>query len=963
MLQPARHSRTPSNAWAPAIAEAMPLGITRAVRGALAMATALVFCLAEAVSAAPAWPACEGPFIRGDATADLALDVSDPIAILQHLFVGGQDLRCLDAADVDDSDTLEITDALRVLLYLFQGGPAPEAPYPDPGTDEPCNGGDDDGDGIVDEGCLVPSKRASRYMDGEVFVVSDADWRLVLPWVPVAVWTGRESWCERGHGTAEGVCAYPLLVYHQEGPAVDADSLVDLLEQLLPPRITLIGETPRVLTDLLVAISGPGASPEAGDGSGAAADVRTVAADSYPELWASHDLVVHVADDYEAALLATTYAALHNAPLVIEGHEPPGFDESGADGEDLVCVGDVKAANCARRLSIEEVQLEIVAATGSERIVLVSPGDLEAWVGERFVPQKTVSPLWRLYSKTSLAAPILASAKHQLIIETEAMGWEDVDADLEENIGRLALEPRYLTVVASPAAIPMSFLWTDPGIPADEAHHSADAWHYAQIDGDPLLDVAIGRIFGISLTDVTSSIARSLFLDRVQKNPDHVYVTRGQPAITAAAEVYALGEVLRSIGCSATVTPAGSQRDDWERQSLIVYHDHGAPDWAGIHSSQIPPLDSPLVVTSACLTCAFEEASDGDGEWDYPLGSLFCARALRSGAVGYIGATDTAGWIHLTGLLSEIFARKATIGEAFVAAKNQAIVYGRMFGGYVGNQMPHYVLLGDPTLRPAIGQTLASPRLEPVHASAGTRTYRLVVPAARIPIPDEIRDLCENPGLVRPLCFTTAVNWGLEQGSHFVCGFPVPEGFSPVAAPRNWRLLDLPSADDRRLWIGYAHPQAESLFESAAPPPLQEFDFPVTLYEKAPDVVVEDVGIFERELFFSVANRGCDLLDAPVTIIIFLLGTTCSAYPCTDLTFYVSPYYDPRFQVDVDLRLEPSEAREFRIPIPAEVQTASGLVRYDDYPWFLVQFAPRTPDDLVQEDYDDALHVFVPSGS
>lgn len=40
-----------------------------------------------------------------------------------------------DAADIDDSGELAITDAVYLLNHLFLGGRAPPAPYPDPGRD------------------------------------------------------------------------------------------------------------------------------------------------------------------------------------------------------------------------------------------------------------------------------------------------------------------------------------------------------------------------------------------------------------------------------------------------------------------------------------------------------------------------------------------------------------------------------------------------------------------------------------------------------------------------------------------------------------------------------------------------------------------------------------------------------------------------------------------------------------
>ena len=73
-------------------------------------------------------------FIRGDINQDNTLDVSDAITILLHLFKG-QEIGCLDAADVDDDGRILITDAISVLDYLFKGEGAPKAPFPEPGID------------------------------------------------------------------------------------------------------------------------------------------------------------------------------------------------------------------------------------------------------------------------------------------------------------------------------------------------------------------------------------------------------------------------------------------------------------------------------------------------------------------------------------------------------------------------------------------------------------------------------------------------------------------------------------------------------------------------------------------------------------------------------------------------------------------------------------------------------------
>jgi hypothetical protein len=75
------------------------------------------------------------PFIRGDATFDSVVNISDAIFILSFLFNGGASPRCPDAADADDHDGILITDAIFVLNFLFSGGRSPPPPFPAAGID------------------------------------------------------------------------------------------------------------------------------------------------------------------------------------------------------------------------------------------------------------------------------------------------------------------------------------------------------------------------------------------------------------------------------------------------------------------------------------------------------------------------------------------------------------------------------------------------------------------------------------------------------------------------------------------------------------------------------------------------------------------------------------------------------------------------------------------------------------
>ncbi len=77
-----------------------------------------------------------GAFIRGDGNGDTKVDISDAVAILVSLFLGGDAPSCKDALDADDDGDLSITDPIFLLNFLFLDGPPIPSPGPEPGFDE-----------------------------------------------------------------------------------------------------------------------------------------------------------------------------------------------------------------------------------------------------------------------------------------------------------------------------------------------------------------------------------------------------------------------------------------------------------------------------------------------------------------------------------------------------------------------------------------------------------------------------------------------------------------------------------------------------------------------------------------------------------------------------------------------------------------------------------------------------------
>lgn len=79
-------------------------------------------------------------WIRGDVNVDAAVDISDCITLLQHLFLGGG-APCLRAMEINSDGAVDLSDAIYLLNHLFLGGDEPAAPFPEcgPGDDTlPC---------------------------------------------------------------------------------------------------------------------------------------------------------------------------------------------------------------------------------------------------------------------------------------------------------------------------------------------------------------------------------------------------------------------------------------------------------------------------------------------------------------------------------------------------------------------------------------------------------------------------------------------------------------------------------------------------------------------------------------------------------------------------------------------------------------------------------------------------------
>jgi hypothetical protein len=94
-----------------------------------------VMILPRPTPGAPNDAAAESHFVRGDATVNGEVNISDAISLLRFLFSGEGDHPCPDALDADDSGVVNVTDAVFLLTYLFGSGAPPAPPFPAAGVD------------------------------------------------------------------------------------------------------------------------------------------------------------------------------------------------------------------------------------------------------------------------------------------------------------------------------------------------------------------------------------------------------------------------------------------------------------------------------------------------------------------------------------------------------------------------------------------------------------------------------------------------------------------------------------------------------------------------------------------------------------------------------------------------------------------------------------------------------------
>jgi hypothetical protein len=570
------------------------------------------------------------------------------------------------------------------------------------------------------------------------FLVSDKDWRAVLGLVPIAY----RSRPLLGNWTLTFIIwlllrlvglwmpiyklirKNPVLIFHEEDDALDADSILYFLQQFNPTRLFIIGETPPELDALLVA------PPPQGGGLTAGMIYRVFPSD-YPDFWWSFNKVVVVdPGEYRGALVAATYASLEASPIFFVNDANLSDYQTYLNGRKVYVIGGIDAsvstytdAHASSRVnySVQALSYRYLSRTRTRKLVLVNPNDLDDKIAQNFQPEKSAAAISEVFTNGSLPAPVIAAGRHQVLLapDFDDPDYDDFDDLIEEFVDEANMSPQYLTIIGSPRSIPQS-IEADP--PTAWGHRlELDGRHYGSITQDlAYVDLATGRIYGISASDVSSNIARSLFYSHLPRNRDALVLPREdhQAGIDDGTDEHDLEDYYRANYWTAAIEAKflnttfysghteiqnnlATVQNEYDDSHLIFFADHGSStSFIGVMSATYFEdnevyLMSPNVIDLACSTGQFDKVGN------LTKTRLFNVQSIRRGAIVQIAAVSVSYWHQMFDeQLDNMYLNRVSAGEAFRLAKNAE--YDRNAPNFhtVYQGDPWYFLMGDPAFVP-----------------------------------------------------------------------------------------------------------------------------------------------------------------------------------------------------------------------------------------------------------------------
>lgn len=410
---------------------------------------------------------------------------------------------------------------------------------------------------------------------------------------------------------------------------------------------------------------------------------------------------------YPNALTAAQASALDNLPLV--------FSTAGPDREQ-------------ERIALEQ---RLSGRLDSSKVMMLNPFDLDSSLSspaQGFTPEKSSGEVVRTFFKDSLIAPVLSAAKKEPMLFVYPVSPEDGREQFIRRSSTLSSK-QYLTIFGSPNAIPALV----------QEVFSADAFVYPDLNKDGFPELMAGRVYGISLSDVSSYVARVLFADRLEKVQDFsvllnfnddwngAVIPQKTIAKTAQQVLTQAGAQSRSFFTdedASTITP-----DKLLNRFYVNYLNHGSATWTGFEwwsGMRDKWLKPSVLLVTACSSCAFESLA-------LDRYKLVCAQALRKGVLAHFGSVqESFVGDHPSTTLPEMLVEGKTLGE--VIKYYATLIRSRSDVGYLQ-------LLGDPTISiqdvrsQPLQNTLTLPVISSTQgASPNQGLYRTTATVPQLPV-------------------------------------------------------------------------------------------------------------------------------------------------------------------------------------------------------------------------------------
>jgi hypothetical protein len=660
---------------------------------------------------------------------------------------------------------------------------------------------------------------SSTYANETLYLIPSNDWKDVFVTIPKLIYTKDSN-----------IHIAPVVIFQKDDLGYDLDSVFHFINQFKPKKVVIIDEFNPSIKAILE------------NNEVTTHNFKISFAEEVPK---KSNIQVYVEDKYDISLFGSSYASLINADLIIDNHNLNNLESK------AICIGDVSQKDkCNIKFNLFEVQKDYLKKTSTDKLILTSDNfendyDFEGLEYEMpYSKSKTDS----IYSHMSLVAPLISAAKHELIIFSNETEFELVDKLIDKKIEELKFNPKFLTIVASPKEIDIHYNRNKVrGIPMNLAvnggnYGSADYVYYST-DKNFKSSRFTGRIYGITVTDASLLIMRTLFYDQIKKN-NSIFLSSGDHSGNSPAMVEGTSILLKSLGYEDVEYEYENFNDRnqkvgklLEDRKLIIMNGHGTEESSGISTDNIPWLDNSFVASSSCSTC----------RWSHSLNS-FCMNFIRKGAVGYIGGVSERPATSNLYILSPLISYDSTLGT---------LLYNTL-------GIPHFsVLIGDPTFKLPLEKRLPTAKL----TQNKDNNFTLSIPIIKIDtISQEALNLAEDDITKQGMIYYHALMSRNVLFSGGGKGFRIkvkkPAHFDEFVATN---MLDInfkeDSIDDSWVWIKINR-FYDDFFYIVPELHFQYYDTDITFLKKAPD--------FEPRLYLTPENLILEInntgnLDSEIT--------------------------------------------------------------------------------------------------